>query len=122
MLVRRALTVDTDPLPGRLSRGLSGPRCRAGCGSLARYHGYCFAHWQRERTSSARKVTTAAFRAAVKAGRSNADALRRLGWEGPEGLERLQARCHQLHLPTPAQRIATRRREQAGKRPGKRTS
>jgi hypothetical protein len=116
MFMRRALAVDTEPLGARLPKGVSGPRCRAGCGALARYHGYCFAHWKREQ--SERKVTVAAFRREVAAAKSNAEALRRLGWSGPEGLARLEATCHRLHLQTPAQRVATRRREMAGRRPG----
>lgn len=118
MLMRRALAVDAEPLSARLPQGVSGPRCRAGCGALARYHGYCFAHWRMEQ--SERKVTAAVFRREVAAAKSNAEALRRLGWSGPEGLARLAATCHRLHLATPAARVATRRREMAGTRPGSR--
>jgi hypothetical protein len=117
---RLVLIIDNvPPLSTRTDHGDFAPPCRAGCGSPARYRGYCFRHWRQWHDAPPDpEDDDAAFAELSAACRSNREALRRLTWQDnpSELVQRLHRRCAELGLPTPAQQTVAYKRAQAGRR------
>ena len=105
------LRVDTLPAPDARERVWRDDLCRAGCGSVGYYRGYCYRHW-RLAECDGRKVSDAMVRREVAAARSNADAVRRLGWQALDARRLLAVRCRELGIPTPAERVKAHNRTQ----------